>query len=478
MMPTYDAGMNSAPARPRAAIYCRVSLAALGDTTKVDDQLRQCREICARRGWDVPDSAVYTDNSRSAWQRDRKRPAWDRLLADLRAGTYAALASYWGDRIVRQPRDLEDLLDVRDVCDLVVVSVAGQYDFANPEHRMMMRWEVARACNESDTISRRKSAQYERWRREGKVPAGGRPFGYAPGGLAEAAPDRCELSDRKAVGEADIVREMAARVIARESRSAIARDLGARGWATSRGGQWSADAIAELLRRPRYAGLMPDGEAPAAAAAILDRATWERARAALDSTPATNAGAPRAVSHLLSGIARCACGAPVHADRVSSRRGAPRREVYGCRTGCRKVWRNGPQLDAYVIAWTCARLADERNPAAAVPEADAGEWAALHADRAETGLALQTAGRGSAVLLARRLDELDAAIAALRERSSAGERDRLGRQYAGITPAGFRELPLSVQRQLVAGHAKVTVLPASKRGPGFREQDVRVEPAG
>ncbi len=89
----------------QAGIYCRLSLARTGDTTKVDDQERICRELGARLDWPVAE--VYTDNNQSAWQRNRKRADWERMLADVDRGYINALLIYHGDRLIRQPYDLE-----------------------------------------------------------------------------------------------------------------------------------------------------------------------------------------------------------------------------------------------------------------------------------------------------------------------------------------------------------------------------------
>jgi hypothetical protein len=58
----------------------------------------------------------------------------------------------------------------------------------------------------------------------------------------------------------------------------------------------------------------------------------------------------------------------------------------------------------------------------------------------------------------------------------ADARDRLLATYAGITDDEFDGLPLQVRRSLVAACVTVVVLPASKRGPGFRTEDVQVTP--
>jgi hypothetical protein len=79
-----------------------------------------------------------------------------------------------------------------------------------------------------------------------------------------------------------------------------------------------------------------------------------------------------------------------------------------------------------------------------------------------------------------RLDEIDARMAELRERAAGDSRARLLERYRGITREDWEDeekTPLDVRRALVAACYRVVVLPASGRGPGFRTEDVRMEPA-
>src|SRR5215472_8977206 len=98
--------------RPQAGIYCRLSRAIDGSTEKVEDQERICRRLARQLGWDVAE--VYTDNSLSAWQKNRRRPRWDAMLADIGEGKINALVVYHGDRLIRHPKDLETLIDLAD----------------------------------------------------------------------------------------------------------------------------------------------------------------------------------------------------------------------------------------------------------------------------------------------------------------------------------------------------------------------------
>jgi len=467
----------------RAAIYCRMSLAADNDTTKVDDQERLCRATAKRLGWQVAD--VYQDNNRSAWKHDRKRPQWDRMLADIEAGKISAIIVYHGDRLVRQPMDLEKLIELSRLKGIRLASPTGVRDLSNDEDQFILGIEANMARRESANTSRRRKAQYERWRREGKVRPGGRggrAFGFATDGVTVLAADRCVLATREVLSEADIVREMAARVLAGERTGAIARDVSARGWRTPTGRPFSHGTIRKMLARPRYAGLMPDGVSTAAWEPVLDRATWEAAAAMLDGRAAGFGYASNARKYLLSGIARC--GAPAGDGECGSglqlrAETRPAQTGYGCvRPGCRKVQRNARLLDAYVISRLVARLAKDDNPAGQVPAAPglAAEFAALAGQRAEIEAALADHRQGRVTLLMARLDSLDARLEQLRDLAGDDARARLAREHAGITEEEFRGLPLDRQRSLVSAFLDITVLPASRRGPGFRLEDLRVIP--
>jgi site-specific DNA recombinase len=101
------------PGQP-AAIYCRISHVKDQDQTGVDRQERICREIAARHGFTVAAEQVFVDNNRSAWRRDRRRDGWDAMLAEPRQGSVRHLLAYHPDRLMRQPRDLEELLTIAD----------------------------------------------------------------------------------------------------------------------------------------------------------------------------------------------------------------------------------------------------------------------------------------------------------------------------------------------------------------------------
>ena len=456
----------------RAGIYCRISLARFGDTVKVEDQERICRALCEQRGWVAGE--VYRDENKSAWQHNRKRPGWDRMLADVEAGKLDAIVVYHGDQLIRQPWDLEVLLRLARGKGVKLASPTGTRDLGSDEDQFILGIEANMARRESANTSRRKKNQYERMRRAGLVRSGGRGgrvFGFASDGVTHVP------------GETAIVREVCGRVLAGEEIRTIASALAARGVRTTAGTLMHPIAIRRMITNPRYAGLMPDGEQAAAWEPVLSREQWEVASVILAARSGPMPPGHTARRHLLSGIAMCgACGAPLRArPAYAGRNGRQVAATYGCATdsGCRKVYRSQALLDAYVSRRTVNRLSHPANPPGAASHPDFGrEFQQLATERAATEATVKNyrTSPGRVELLMSRLGTIDTRLAELRELATASNRARIMETHAGITAAEFGALPLGSRRALIAACYVVRVLPASKRGPGFRTEDVELTP--
>jgi site-specific DNA recombinase len=472
----------------QAAIYCRMSLARFGDTTKVDDQERICRELAAQLGWHVAE--VYTDNSISAWNKRVKRPGWLAMLDAVDAGQINAIITYHGDRLTRQPRDLEKLIDLGENKGVRLASPTGTRNLGSRDDRAMLRVIAAFAVNESDAKSDRQKSQYARWRLKGRVVTGGRGgrmFGFDTDGVSHFPPDRCSLITREEVVEPDIVRDVFARVLAGEAVRHIARDLAARGITTTTGKRMHPLAVRRMISSPRYAGLMPDGESAAAWEPIVSREDWETANAFMSGHAYVLTPGHNARRYLLSGLARCGeCGHPMQvlaAYTSGAKSRNPGRNVaarYGCLVGeCRKVYRNVAHLDAYVTRRTVSRMSHPLNRPARLPATPGviAEIQALTGERATLEEMVADHTKGRVHLLLARLDSVDARLTQLRELTAADAASRLIDRYIGISEDEFKGLPLPVRRGIIAACYTVTVLPASGRGPGFRDEDVRLTPA-
>src|SRR5262245_28563812 len=433
----------------RAGIYCRLSRAIDGSTEKVEDQERISRELAARLGWDV--AGVYSDNSLSAWKKDRRRPRWDAMLAAVDAGHLDAIVVYHGDRLIRHPKDLETLIEMAGTRGIKLAAPTGTRDFGNDDDLTMMRVEAAFAWRESANTSRRKRAGYERMRRRGLTRPGGRggrAFGFGKDGITQVP------------REAAIIRRAARAILRGHAAGSVAAGRRGQGALTTAGSPRSPNTLRRVLVSPRVAGLMPDGEHEAAWEPVLDRGTWEMLRAVLTASEA-NPRAGQGALHLLSGIALCGeCDHPLWAGHNGSKPGVV---AYRCpRQGCHKVGRNAELLDAYVTGAVTARLNHADNPGAEIRlnDGDAAELAALEGRRAETeafiaGLADAPARRIE--ILNRALDSFDARITQIRERMAGDSAGRLRTLHAGTTREEFAALPLVVRRSLVRACYRVIV---------------------
>ena len=70
------------------AIYLRQSRDRDGNELAVTRQREDCEKLCADRGW--ADTVEYCDNNVSASNRRVARPAFQRMLTDIREGLCSA----------------------------------------------------------------------------------------------------------------------------------------------------------------------------------------------------------------------------------------------------------------------------------------------------------------------------------------------------------------------------------------------------
>jgi DNA invertase Pin-like site-specific DNA recombinase len=114
----------------RAALYARVSTHVGQDPTV---QLRELREYCQRRGWDI--SAEFTDIGISGTKE--RRPQLDQLLADCRKRHFDAVVVYRYDRFARSLPQLVNALGEFDALGIQFVSLHEGVDTSTPNGRLI-----------------------------------------------------------------------------------------------------------------------------------------------------------------------------------------------------------------------------------------------------------------------------------------------------------------------------------------------------
>lgn len=159
-----------------AAIYLRQSVDRYGDELAISRQREDCVDICETRGWN---DREYVDNDRSA--TTGRRPAYLKMLDDIRAGRIGAVVVWDLDRLHRRPIELEHFIDLADEKHVALASVGGDADLSTDNGRLFARIKgaVARAEVERKSVRQKRAA---RQRAEAGIWWGPRPFGYSDGG--------------------------------------------------------------------------------------------------------------------------------------------------------------------------------------------------------------------------------------------------------------------------------------------------------
>jgi len=332
-----------------AALLVRISDDRAGDAAGVGRQEADARALTERLGWTVGE--VFVENDTSAFKRRMVtlpdgstamrvlRPQFRRLLDAISLGQYDALVAYHLDRVARDPRDLEDLIDVVERERIPVETVTGSLRMASDADITMARIGVAIANQSSRDASRRIRRKHEELAERGTYAGGGaRRYGYEPDGMTVRET------------EADVLRWAAARVLEGATVASVVRELDKQGVRPVKAARWSTKTLNDQLRSPRIAGLrVHRGEVvgPAAWPAILDRETWDAVVATLHSR-ASGKSRPQ-LKRWLNGLLFCGlCGYPLTGN--SSVNGDKFR--YWCNThradGCGKIAIDGAGAEAEV----------------------------------------------------------------------------------------------------------------------------------
>ncbi|MFC4609763.1 recombinase family protein [Streptomyces maoxianensis] len=309
---------TSARAR-RVGIYVRISDDREGAGLGVKRQEDDCRLLAASLGWTIVE--IYDDNDMSASNRRKKRKGYHRMLADIESGHIDAVIAWHPDRLYRQPRELEDLMDLLDSPDLDVelrTVTAGAIKLSNSDERMLARIQVAIAKREVEHKAERIKRKIQELVAAGAIHnSGHRPFGYER--IYEGTgPRRKIIEDRVNEVEAKLVRDWADRALEGESLYSLVVDANEKGILTSTGGPWSYQGMRALLRSGRIAGLKEHkgeivGEAVWPAIISVEKHKALRALLSDRSEQAKERGAQRTTTarkYPLSGLIRCTCRVP------------------------------------------------------------------------------------------------------------------------------------------------------------------------
>lgn len=319
----------------RVVLLLRISDADEGETAGVDDQREDGIAWCMRHGWGI--AAIVTENDTSAykrkkfllangryeWRTDRPKYRW--IIDQFWAGRYDGLVAADLDRAVRDPRDLEDLIDATEQATprLQIHSLTGSLILDNDSGIVGARINVAIANKSSRDTARRVSRARLRQAKEGRWGGGPRRWGFGVPMvddlgrpvLFETGPKRGQqkLDMTKWIDtERDELAKAIVAIMAGASKRSVRKDWDNRGIAPVKGGLWDDRSLTQILLRPANAGLMVHkGEIVMGADGKPVEAPWEAIttpetlaamKAMFDGNPKVPGNKPQ---HLLSGAMLC-----------------------------------------------------------------------------------------------------------------------------------------------------------------------------
>jgi DNA invertase Pin-like site-specific DNA recombinase len=355
--------------------------------------LKQKEDIVKLRDNLYPGRPVvwYEDNNLSAFKRNVKRKDFERMVKDLAVPAIGGILAYDIDRVYRQPRDLERVIDCYDKpgCTLVFHTLSGQnFDLTTADGRFSARIMVSVANKSSEDMSRRLKREMERKAMAGETPTGVAPFGWNQDGTLN-------LKEVKALDE------MGDMILAGDSVTTCMDWLKDQGFVGRKGTPFIRSSVLRILVNPRNAGIRVfRGEPLKDASGDYVMGPWEKAPWTIDRWRAVKkviegrAQANRAksgppgntVRSILSGILRCGeCGTRMVA--ANSSRKYPKYRCAKDAGGCGNITISRPHAEdairGLVSDVLMAASAQKETEEVGPKWEKAGELAALEAEFAE-----------------------------------------------------------------------------------------------
>ncbi|MDJ0340784.1 recombinase family protein [Streptomyces sp. H10-C2] len=240
--------------KPRqAGALVRISDDPFETERGVTRQKEDIAELAARAGWQV--SKIYEENDTSAYKRRRItlpdgrsvwrviRPEFRQMLKDYEDGVIDGLIVYDLDRLARQPRDLEDLIDLVDHCKRPVIGVTGSLDLMTENGKAMARVLMAMANKSSADTARRVARERLQRAQDGRSKASRRAFGWKE--------DRVTVEP----AEAAALKWAILRFTAGDSWSGIVKKLQDGDVLPPGGTKWYLGSLKNMMLSPKVAGI-------------------------------------------------------------------------------------------------------------------------------------------------------------------------------------------------------------------------------
>lgn len=324
------------------AVYVRMSRDHTGEGAGVERQRQDCLRLCESRS--LADVTIYNDNDVSASVK-KPRPAYQRMLTDIRNGMVSTVVAFHVDRLTRRLVELEELIDLAAQHDLKVLTSSGDLDLTTDAGRLNGRILASVARGEVERKSSRQRRASLQLAEDGRPPVR-RAFGYTPDGMKPLEP------------EATAVRDLYGKALTGSTLISLAEWLNVQGLTNTRGDRWQRGAVRALLLNPRYKGTRLYQGAEVGTGTwepLVSEETWHAVRAHLENPGRKSNVEGTARKWLGSGLFLCGrCPEDDRSDvRVNYREGKVR--IYRCRRHLH-LSRVADPIDELVSAVIVARL--------------------------------------------------------------------------------------------------------------------------
>ncbi|KOV90642.1 integrase [Streptomyces sp. NRRL WC-3723] len=338
----------------RVGIYTRISRDDEGDALGVARQRQDCERLADLRSWQAV--KVYEDNDVSAFMPNVVREEFELMLKDLRAGLIDGIVAYDLDRLARQPRDLERLIEIYDERPrLEFATVTNDVNIGTSDGRTMARVMVAFANKSSHDASRRIKRKHLQLAQQGKDSGGPAPYGWRKDDRTKVDPEAAKA-----------IREAQREILAGVRIGTIRTRWQEQGLGNPREGtkRMAHHHVEHILTNPRLVGyrtyhgeiLHGDDGRPVMGEwePINTLEEWEAVCAAIAERKQKHPGKSLARKYLLSGIARCGLCKTKIRGQINQRwkpGSNAARFAYQCSVvngGCGKVGRIGEPVDRLI----------------------------------------------------------------------------------------------------------------------------------
>lgn len=225
------------------ALYARQSVEK-EDSISIESQIEFCRYETRGNPY-----KIYADRGYSG--KDTRRPAFEKMLKDVRHGKISRVIVYKLDRISRSILDFVNMMETFQSCHVEFISSTERFDTSSPIGRAMLHICIVFAQLERETIQKRVADSYHARLKRGLYMGGRIPYGF---GKNSAVIDGIKSAMYVPVPEEAEQIQLMYTLYAKPGYSLndIVKYFDTHNIRHLRGGAWNTSRISDILRNPIY----------------------------------------------------------------------------------------------------------------------------------------------------------------------------------------------------------------------------------